>query len=65
MDNNTKERTVNINNFIGVYDNYITREECNAAIELFENQNKFNKTLNRISFEHTPIVQKTRSNNIL
>ena len=27
MDNNTKERTVNINNFIGVYDNYITKEE--------------------------------------
>ena len=58
MDNKPKERTVNINNFIGVYDNYITREECNAAIQLFENQNRFNKTINRIHFEHTPILQK-------
>ena len=29
------EKTVNINNFIGVYDNYITPEECNKAIKLF------------------------------
>ena len=31
------EKTVNINNFIAVYDNYITKEECNKAIELYEN----------------------------
>ena len=30
-----KEKTVNITNFIGVYDNYITKEECNKAIKLF------------------------------
>jgi len=30
------EKLVNINNFIGVYDNYITPEECNKAIELYE-----------------------------
>ena len=58
MDNKSKERTVNINNFIAVYDNYITKEECNYAIELYENQNKFNRTLNRIDFEHTPVLQK-------
>ena len=29
-----KEKTVNIDNHIGVYDNYITREECNRAIQL-------------------------------
>ena len=58
MDNKSKERTVNINNFIAVYDNYITKEECNYAIELYENQNKFNRTLSRIDFEHTPVLQK-------
>jgi len=26
------EKTVNIDKFIGVYDNYITKEECNRAI---------------------------------
>jgi hypothetical protein len=39
------EKTVNINNFIGVYDNYITKEECNRAIKLFEDQKKFDNTL--------------------
>ena len=51
-------KTVNITNFIGVYDNYITKEECNNAIELFENEDKFNRTLNRISSEKTSILQK-------
>jgi len=52
------EKTYNINNFIGVYDNYITKEECNKGIKLFENQNKFNKTLNRIAFEKAPVLEK-------
>ena len=65
-----KEKTVNINNFIGVYDNYITKEECNKAIKLYENQNKFNNTINRIGFEKASILQKqdqqyfANSNNI-
>jgi hypothetical protein len=54
----TKEKTVNINNFIGVYDNYITIEECNKAIKLFENENKFNNTINRIGGENAPVLQK-------
>ena len=37
------EKTVNIDNFIGVYDNYITKEECNKIIKFYEEQNKFNK----------------------
>jgi hypothetical protein len=53
-----KEKTVNITNFIGVYDNYITKEECNKAIKLYEDQNKFNNTINRISFERASILQK-------
>jgi len=53
-----KEKTVNINNFIGVYDNYITPEECDKAITLYENQNKFNNTINRIGSEQSSILQK-------
>ena len=52
------EKTVNINNFIGVYDNYITKEECNKAIKLYEEQNKFNNTVNRLGFEKVPILKK-------
>jgi len=52
------EKTVNIKNFIGVYDNYITKEECNKAIKLYEDQNKFNNTINRIGFEKASILQK-------
>ena len=52
------EKTVNINNFIGIYDNYITSEECNKAIKLYEDQNKFNNTLNRIDFEKASILRK-------
>mgnify|MGYP003630601790 FL=1 len=52
------EKKANINNFIGVYDNYITEEECKKAIQLFEDQNKFNNTINRISFEKASILQK-------
>ena len=52
------EKLCSINNFIGVYDNYISLEECNKAIKLFEDQNKFNNTLNRIEFEQAPVTQK-------
>ena len=52
------EKTVNITNFIGVYDNYITPEECNKAIKLYEDQNKFNNTINRIGFEKASILHK-------
>ena len=41
------EKTVNINNFIGTYDNYITKNECDRAIKLYEDQNKFNNTINK------------------
>ena len=53
-----KEKTVNINNFIGVYDNYITPEMCKDAIKLYEDQNKFNNTVNRIGSEKSSILQK-------
>jgi hypothetical protein len=52
------EKTVNITNFVGVYDNYITEQECQKAIKLYENQNKFNKTVNRIGGENASILKK-------
>ena len=30
-----KEKTVIIDNFIGIYDNYITQDDCNKAIKTF------------------------------
>jgi len=53
-----KEKTVNITNFIGVYDNYVTEQECNKAIKLYEEQNKFNNTVNRIGGEQASILHK-------
>jgi len=52
------ERTANINNFIGVYDGYITKDECNKAIKLFEAQDKLDKTMNRQGSEATPLNKK-------
>ena len=42
------DKTVNITNFVGVYDNYITQEECDRAIQLYEQENEFKNTINRI-----------------
>jgi hypothetical protein len=52
------EKTFNIDNFIGVYDNYITPEDCKKTIQLYENQFKFKNTLDRIQFENAPIIEK-------
>ena len=54
----TVEKTVNINNFIGVYDGYITKEECNKAINIFEAQDKLRKTVNRIRGEGAKVSHK-------
>ncbi len=35
----TKDKTVNITNFIGVYDNYIPKQMCDDAINLYEKEN--------------------------
>jgi hypothetical protein len=53
------EKTFHIEDYIATYDNYITKEECNKAIKLFEDQNKFNKTFNRIRSEGTEILTKS------
>ncbi len=53
-----KDKTVNIADFIGTYDGFITDDECDKVIKLFEAENKFNKTMNRLDFEQAPITQK-------
>ena len=53
-----EEKTVNITNCIGVYDNYITEEECNKAIKIYEDENRFNHTLNRLRGENISILKK-------
>mgnify|MGYP003114423099 CR=1 FL=1 len=52
------EKTVNITNFIGVYDNYILPNDCDSAIKLYEEENKFNNTINRIDGEKSPTLLK-------
>jgi len=52
------QRTHKIENFIGVYDNYILPEECDRAIKLFEDQDKFNNTVNRLAFENAGALTK-------
>ena len=42
-----EQRTVNIDNFIATYDNYISQEECKKAIKFYEDKNKFNNTINK------------------
>ena len=54
----TNEKKFQMENFIGIYDNYILPEECNKAIKLFEDQSKFNKTFNRKSSENSSVYQK-------
>ena len=41
----SKEKIFKIENFIGLYDNYISEDECDKAIKLFDQQKKFQKTL--------------------
>jgi|TARA_R110000803_G_scaffold196329_2_gene259623 hypothetical protein len=52
------KKTAKIENFIGIYDNYITKDECDKAIKLFKDQDKFNNTLNRKQFENSSSIKK-------
>jgi len=54
----TKEKTYKIENFIGIYDNYITDQECNKAIKFYEDQNKFNHTFSRVNSEQSSVLHK-------
>ena len=59
-----KEKTVNIDNFIGVYDNYILPQECEKVINMYEAQNKFNNTVNRIGSEFRYLVGGFKNSNV-
>jgi hypothetical protein len=52
------EKTGNISNFIGVYDNYILDLECKKAVDLFQQEDKLKRTLNRLSSEKSGVLQK-------
>jgi len=52
------ERTAKIENFIGMYDNYILPEECQKAIDLFNNQTEMNKTFDRMQSDGSSILEK-------
>tara|TARA_R100001463_G_scaffold74843_2_gene128850 strand:- start:190 stop:789 length:600 start_codon:yes stop_codon:yes gene_type:complete len=54
----TKEKTYTIENFVGIYDNYITDQECDKAIKFYEDQNKFNRTFSRINTEQSSVLHK-------
>ena len=53
-----KNKNAKIENFIGVYDNYITPKECKGLIKVFEDYSKFNNTINRIGTEKVSVLQK-------
>ena len=52
------EKKAKIENFIGIYDNYILKDECDKAIKLYENEVKLNGTLNRLQFEGSSVLEK-------
>jgi len=52
------QKTAKIENFIGVYDNYIMPQECDNAIKLFENESKLKRTFDRMRTENVPITNK-------
>ena len=54
----TEQRIQKIENFIGIYDNYILKQECENAIKFFENEKKFRNTLTRLEFEGSDNLTK-------
>ncbi len=52
------EKTCSINNFIGVYDNYITKEDCQKVINIYDAEDKFNHTINRVANEDANVLYK-------
>lgn len=52
------EKKIKIENFIGVYDNYILKEECDKAIKIYDEEVKLKNTLNRLQFEGSSVLEK-------
>ena len=57
MKNKAKEKTFDISNFIGDYDNYITKEECNRVIKFYEEESKFKHTIDRLTEQNRSITE--------
>jgi len=52
------EKQANLSNFIGVYDNFISKEECDEVIKWYEQQHNFHNTLTRLQDENVPVTKK-------
>ena len=52
------EKTADINNFIGIYDGYISEEECKKAIDIFDSQEKLRHTFTRLEVEKIDLKYK-------
>jgi len=53
-----KDKKNSINNFIGIFDNYISDIDCSQAINYFDKQNHFKKTVSRQAFEKASLNNK-------
>ena len=52
------KKTANVKNFIGIYDGYITEEECKNAISIFDSQEKLRNTFSRLQIEKIDLKYK-------
>tara|TARA_R100001086_G_C11810587_1_gene251419 strand:- start:107 stop:703 length:597 start_codon:yes stop_codon:yes gene_type:complete len=53
-----KEKEWKINNFVGIYDNYISEEDCKKAIKLFDEHEKFQMVFDRQQTDKTLKIKK-------
>ena len=52
------KKAAKIKDYIGVYDGFVTKVDCEKAIAVYEDQEKLNKTLNRMASENQSILAK-------
>tara|TARA_R100001509_G_scaffold146896_1_gene104080 strand:- start:831 stop:1436 length:606 start_codon:yes stop_codon:yes gene_type:complete len=52
------ERNVSLKDFIGIYDNYVSNQDCEQAIKFFNDKQKFNQTMNRVASENADGIVK-------
>ena len=53
-----KEKEWKISNFVGIYDNWISEEDCKKAIQHFDEREKFHGVFDRQHHEATPKTMK-------
>ncbi len=52
------KKTADVKNFIGIYDGYISEEECKKAIGVFDSQEKLRNTFSRLQVEKVDLKYK-------